>query len=178
MPDFAFPLSEFYARAGLTLPRMEIIAGEAMPEPYRTLLVHEREMTLTLERFHDSEIYITAYSSEQRDGKYFREVVLHREKDNRPVEFGANCVSLNLFPPEARQVLLAEKVPLGRILKDHAIPHSIRVPLFFRVEADAAICHALGLSQLVLLYGRQAVICDSRQQPLSQVIEILPPIIA
>lgn len=176
MPDFAFPLSEFYARAGLTLPRMEIIPGEAMPEPYRALLVHEREMTLTLERFHASQIYITAFSSEQRDGKYFREVVLHRETDKVAVEFGANCVSLSLFPPDAQRLLLAEKVPLGRILKDHAIAHTIRVPLFFRVEADALICRALNLPQSVLLYGRQAVICDAQKLPLSQVIEILPPI--
>jgi len=175
MPEvFAFPLSEFYARASLALPRMQTISGDVMPEPYRSLLVHEREMTLTLERFHDSEIYITAQSSEQRDGKYFREVVLHRTSDDAPVEFGANCANLNLFPADARQIILQEKVPLGRILKDYAITYSIRVPCFFRVEADATICQALKLPSTTTLYGRQAVICDSNEQPLSQVIEILP----
>src|ERR1043165_3395463 len=146
MSDFAFPLSEFYARAGLPLPRMEIISGETMPEPYHSLLVHEREMTLTLERFHGSEIYITAQNTGQRDGKYFREVVLHRTSDNAPVEFGANCANLNLFPAEAQRIILQEKVPLGRILKDYSITYSIRVSRFFRVEADALICRALNLS--------------------------------
>jgi len=178
MPDFAFPLSEFYTRAGLVLPRMEIIPGHAVPEPYHALLVHERDMTSTLERFHNSEIYIKARGAEQRDGKYFREVVLHLASADTPVEFGANCAHLSLFPPAARGMILEEKIPLGRILKDNSIPYTIRVPFFFRVEADALICQALKQSQPATLYGRQAVICDSEMQPLSQVIEILPSLLA
>ena len=172
--DFAFPLSEFFARASLALPRMEVIAGDAVPEPYRQLLVHERDMTSTLEQFHGSDLYIKALSSERRDGEYFREVVLHRASDGAPVEFGANSVNLNLFTPEARWMILQAKVPLGRILKDHAIPHTIRALNFFRVEPDALICRALKLVAPVPLYGRQAVICNVEEQPLSQVVEILP----
>jgi chorismate-pyruvate lyase len=176
MPDFAFPLSEFYARTSQVLPRMDIISGDAMPGPYHDLLVHEREMTLTLERFHGSEIYITAQDSGEREDRYFRQVILHRASDDAPVEFGANCANLNLFPADARQLILEEKVPLGRILKDYAITYSIRVPRFFRVEADALISRALNLTSPATLYGRQAIICNSQEQPLSQVIEILPPI--
>ena len=58
MTDFAFPLSEFYARTSLALPRMEVIPGDAVPEPYRTLLVHEADMTSTLEQFHGGDIFI------------------------------------------------------------------------------------------------------------------------
>lgn len=174
--DFAFPLSEFYARTSLALPRMEVIPGDAVPEPYRALLVHERDMTSTLERFHGGEICIHALSSEQRDDGYFREVILCRASDDAPVEFGANCVNLGLFTPEARGMILQEKVPLGRILKDHAIPHMIRVACFFRVEPDDLICRALKLSAPVTLYGRQAVLCNAAQQQLSQVVEILPPL--
>ena len=176
--DFAFPLSEFYARTSVALPRMEIIPGDAVPEPYRRLLVHERDMTSTLERFHNSEICIQALSSERRDGEYFREVILCRVSDDAPVEFGANCVNLDLFTPEARRMILQEKVPLGRILKDHAIENTIRVPCFFRVEPDELICRALKFAAPVTLYGRQAVLCNSAGQRLSQVIEILPPILA
>jgi len=174
--DFAFPLSEFYARTSLALPRMEVIPGDAIPEPYRTLLVHERDMTSTLEKFHGSDIYIKAVSSDGRDGEYFREVVLHRVSDDAPVEFGANCVNLGVFTPEVRWMILQERVPLGRILRDHTIPHTIRVQGFFRVTPDRLISRALKVvSEPVTLYGRQAVIFDSQQQLLSQVIEILPP---
>jgi chorismate-pyruvate lyase len=175
MSDFPFPLSEFYARTSLALPRMEGIDGEDVPDPYRALLVHGNDMTPILERFHAAEIYIHALSSERRDGGYFREVVLHRASDDMPVEFGANCVNLSLFTPEARWMILQAKVPLGRILKDHRIVHTTQPLGYFRVEPDARIAHALNLSAPVTLYGRQAVICNPAQQPLSQVIEILPP---
>jgi chorismate-pyruvate lyase len=174
--DFAFPLSEFYARTSLALPHIEVIAGDAVPEPYRALLVHDRDMTSTLERFHAGDIYIHALSSERRESQYFREVVLHRVSDDMPVEFGANCVSLSLFTPEARWMILQEKVPLGRILRDHAIPHTIHVQHFFRVQPDETISGALKIPRAAALYGRQAVLCDATQQRLSQVIEILPPI--
>ena len=174
--DFAFPLSEFYARTSLALPRMEIIGADVVPEPYRALLVHTNDMTSTLERFHGGEICIHALSSEQRDAGYFREVVLCRASDDAPVEFGANCVNLSLFSPEARWMILQEKVPLGRILKDHAIPHTIQVPCFFRVEPDALICRVFNLAKPVPLYGRQAVLCNAAHQRLSQVVEVLPPV--
>jgi chorismate-pyruvate lyase len=174
--DPAFPLSEFYARTSLPLPRMELIPGDVMPEPYRGLLVHANDMTPTLERFHGGEIYIKALSSERRETGYFREVVLHRASDDAPVEFGANCVNLTLFTPEARWMILQEKVPLGRILRDHGVVHHTRALNFFRVEPDALICRALQLAAPVTLYGRQAVICNPQEQPLSQVVEILPPV--
>ena len=172
--SIAHPLDEFYARSGLNLPPLDQVDGEAVPEPYKSLLVHERDMTSTLERFHNSEIYIHALSSEQRNGEYFREVVLHRTSDDAPVEFGANCVNLNLFTPEARAMILQAKVPLGRILKDYAIENAICVRRFFRVEPDELICGALNLAAPVPLYGRQAVLCNAEHQPLSQVVEILP----
>lgn len=176
MTDPAFPLSEFYARTSLALPRIEVIPGDAVPGPYRALLVHERDMTSTLERHHGSDIYIHALSSERRGREYFREVVLHRVSDDAPVEFGANCVSLELFSPEARWMILQEKVPLGRILKDHAIAHTTRPLAFLRVTPDEAIRAALKLSGAAPLFGRQAVICDPAGRRLSQVVEILPPV--
>jgi len=172
--DSLFPLSEFYARTSLALPAVEIIAPEAMPEPYRSLLVHANDMTPTLERHHASEIYIRALSSEQRPGGYFREVILHRSSDDAPVEFGANCIHLERFSPEARWLILQEKVPLGGILKDHGILHTTETLGFFRIEPDQTICQALRMPAPVSLYGRRARLSDAAGQPLSQVVEILP----
>ena len=36
---------------GLPLPVMEQIQADEMPEPYRSLLVHDSDMTSTLEEF-------------------------------------------------------------------------------------------------------------------------------
>ena len=44
------PLDFVYARAGVAPPTVERVAPAGHPEPYRSLLVHERDMTITLER--------------------------------------------------------------------------------------------------------------------------------
>jgi len=174
MPDTLFPLSEFYARACLPFPKFEWLKPESLPEPCRRLLVHNRDMTPTLEHFHGGEIYIHALGTRREEHQYFREVVLHRSEDDLPVEFGANCIDLSLFTPEARWMILQEKVPLGRILKDHHIEHSTRALGFFRITPDRLISSSLKAPAGIPLYGRQAMLCDFQQRPLSQVVEVLP----
>ena len=174
---FVYPLDDFYARAGLRLPNFERLAGEQVPEPYRSLLVHENDMTPTLERFHEAEIHLKILGRAQREDSYFREVVLQLDGSNQPVEFGAIKVNLVLFSSKARQLILEEKLPLGRILKECDAAHSTVAKAFFRVEADELICRALNLPQTtVALYGRRANILDPQKRPLSEIVEILPPI--
>jgi len=169
-----FPLSECYARTHLAFPKFERLPADQVPEPYRTLLAHDNDMTPTLEHFHGGEIYIHALRSERRSNEYFREVVLHRSEDDLPIEFGANCIDLSLFTLEARWMILQEKVPLGRILKYHQIKHSTRALGFFRIEPDELIAGALKSVPRVPLYGRQALLSDLQGRPLSRVVEVLP----
>ena len=49
-----------------------------MPEPYRSLLAHNNDMTPTLSAFHARVIHLRVLSRQQRDDFYFREVVLVR----------------------------------------------------------------------------------------------------
>jgi chorismate-pyruvate lyase len=172
---FVYPLDDFYARAGLALPGIERIPAEEMPEPYRSLLVHERDMTPTLEKFHGSNIHLKILKREQRGDFYFREVVLQLDGNELPVEFGANKVSLVLFPPKARQLILEERVPLGRVLKECEIGHTTLAKAFFRVAPDELISSVLHLKTPTELYGRKATIFDGQKRPLSEIVEILPP---
>src|SRR6266700_1755185 len=109
----AYPLAEFYARSGLALPPLDQVDGEALPEPYKTLLVHERDMTSTLENFHKTGIHLRLVSRQQKGDEYFREVVLVRDGSEDPVEFGAIKINLNRFPEKARRQILEERFPLG-----------------------------------------------------------------
>jgi chorismate-pyruvate lyase len=170
-----YPLDDFYARAGLPLPAIARIHGDEMPEPYRSLLVHERDMTPTLEKFHSSDIHLRILKREQRGDFYFREVVLLLDGSETPVEFGANKVSLVLFPPKARQLILEERVPLGRILKECEIGHTTAAKAFFRVAPDELISSVLHLKAPASLYGRKATIFDAQKRPLAEIVEILPP---
>jgi chorismate-pyruvate lyase len=132
-------------------------------------------MTPTLERFHASRIYLQVMHRERREDLYLREVVLRLEEDDTSVEFGANLVYLEHFPSEAQWLILQEKVPLGRILKDHGLAHATRPLGFFRVRSDNQINRALRLPAATMLYGRKARICDLQHRPLSEVVELLPP---
>lgn len=172
---FAYPLDEFYAQASLPLPPIEAIAGDAVPEPYHSLLVHERDMTPTLEQFHGDAIHIRVLRSEERGEFYFREVVLVLDRGEKPVEFGAIKISLALFPPAARRLILEEREPLGSILKTCSVAHSSRPKAFLRVESDAFINSALKLAGRHTLYGRRNTLTDPGGRPLAEIVEILPP---
>jgi len=178
MPDsHLYPLSEFYAHAKLPLPVIEQIPGEAVPEPFKSLLVHHNDMTPTLEAFHQSDIHLEIIRRELRGEFYFREVVLRLIGDDQPVEFGANKVYLGRFPEEARDLILQEEVPLGRILKTCAVKHHTEAKSFLRVQSDSLIGEKFGLEKPTALYGRKAVISDVQNRPLSEIVEILPPAI-
>jgi chorismate-pyruvate lyase len=171
-----FPLDELYALAGLPMPRIQLVTGDDVPPPYQALLVHTHDMTPTLEGHHGSAIHIEVLRRQRRGDFYFREVVLRLDRDLRPVEFGANRVCLPLFSAELRRLILEEHLPLGHLLKTHNVPHRSFPKCFLRVEADDLINRALGLQGRHILYGRQARILNLRGQPLSEVVEILPPL--
>src|SRR5271170_5286788 len=103
----AFPLTDFYAHAGLPLPPIEIISGDAVPEPYKGFLVHDNEVTPMIEAFHKSRIHLELIKRDHRGSFYLREVVLRLDHDEKPVAFVANKIFLGRFPEEAQEFILA-----------------------------------------------------------------------
>ncbi len=171
---FAYPLDEFYALAKRPLPAIEQVEGEDVPEPYRKLLVHQHDMTPTLEKFHDERIYLNVISRQTRGDFYFREVILLTQRTRTPVEFGAIKINLALFPAGARRLILEEQEPLGTILGEFKISHTSRPKAFLRIEADAFIKGALQLARQAgaLRPAQHAV--RSAARPLAEIVEILP----
>jgi len=172
---FAYPLDEFYAMAKRELPSIEQVEGDDVPGPYHRLLVHEQDMTPTLEKFHDERIYLNVISRQMRGDFYFREVILLAQRTRKPVEFGAIKINLTLFPGGARRLILAEQEPLGTILTEFKISHTSRPKAFLRIQADAFIKGALQLSGEQVLYGRRNTLFDPQQRALAEIVEILPP---
>ncbi len=173
--SWAYPLDEFYRRAGLPLPLIETVTGADMPEPYRSLLVHQNDMTPTLSAYYARLIHLRVLSRHQRDGHYSREVLLVAEGRDAPIEFGAIRINLPLFAPAARRNILDERVPLGHLLRVHSVSHSSRPQAFFKLKADKLMQDALQLSGAHVLYGRRNTLLDTVQRPLAEVVEILPP---
>lgn len=171
------PLDEFYARAGQSLPPLTSVEGEAVPEPYKTLLVHQNDMTPTLELFHKSSIHLHVLGRRRKKDEYFREVILRLDGTEKPVEFGAIKINLDLFPAAAREQILREHLPLGHILAECKIPHASRPSGFLRLASDKLINEVLGLTGANVLYGRRNTLFDPKDRPLAEIVEILPPAI-
>ena len=173
--SFSHPLDDFYEHAGRTLPKIAVVQGAAVPEPYQQLLVHEGDMTPTLEKFYGATIHLQVLRREKRESFYFREVVLLTDDADRRVEYGAIKIFLDLFPLSARNDILAERLPLGSILAKYKIEHTSRPKGFLRIESDEYINLALGLTGKHTLYGRRNTLSNPDGHPLAEIVEILPP---
>ena len=169
------PLDFFYALSGLQLPSMDVVEPDAVPQPYRGLLVHTSDMTSTLENFHGSSVHLRLLRREKRGDEYFREVILLLEKPEKAVEFGAIKINLPRFPREAREQILQEHWPLGRILRTFNIAYRSRPAGFLRVSADSLISDALHVPEGERLFGRRNNLLDLEDHPLAEIVEILPP---
>ncbi len=168
------PLAGFYAAEGLAMPCPRFVDGREIPEPYRRLLVHKNDMTSTLEEYFGGPIHLKLLGVNRGPQSLFRQVVLVENGDERPVEFGAIRIELDRFDEPAREMILSGYRPLGAILREHRIAYRSRPVAFFCIEADAKVCHALGLSGRPLLYGRHNEIFDAQDRVLAEVVEILP----
>ena len=173
--EAARPLLDFYQRGGVAPPELIPIEGDAMPEPYRRLLVHADDMTPTLEQFHGDRIHLRPITHETRGNIYCREVILEAGEANKPVEFGAIAIFLDRYPEPARELILGDSVPLGTILNDYNILHESCPQAYFQVNSDPLITEALGLVNSKSLFGRCNIHRDLNGDNIAEIVEILPP---
>jgi chorismate-pyruvate lyase len=175
VPNLLYPLNEFYDEARVALPSASGIEDHEIPEPCRSILAHNRDMTPTLEETYGRGVELQVLKYWLRENVFSRQIVLTLQEDGTAVVFGAIKIYLEHFPAHARSLVIEMKQPLGTILRSEGIAHISRPDGYFRVTADAAINSALGIAGSHLLYGRRNVLLDQAQRTLAKVVEILPP---
>ena len=168
------PLHYFYERAGQPLPDFTFLSGNEVPYPYRSLLVHENDMTPTLAAFHHSKLYLEVLDREVAENYLLRCVTLRSMASDLPVEFGGIGIHLDSFTPEVRDVVEKGNSPLGAILGEFGVPHHGSPESFFKVPADDIIGRALGQPKGETLYGRCNQLVDDDGMALADIVEILP----
>ena len=174
--DLLQPLAGFYAAEGRALPRVDPLSPADVPQPHRGLLVHERDMTSTLESYFGQQVELRVLQQHERDGLLAREVVLVGIQDGTAVEFGAIRIHLEQFDEGSRGRVVAGRLPLGRILAEDGIEYRSSPRLYFRFRGDALTARAFGASGAPALYGRHNVLSTPAGQPLAEAVEILPPL--
>jgi hypothetical protein len=92
------------------------------------------------------------------------------------VEFGAIRIHLDRFPVIARDWILEESKPLGKILLDAKIAYVSRPERFFKTATDNWIGPALQMEEGQMVYGRCNVLWDGNSTglALAEIVEILP----
>jgi len=173
--DILYPLSAFDHVSGGGVTSAAFLEAEEMPEPYRTLLAHDRDMTGTLETFFKQPMTLKVYVKRVEGDFLYRQVTLLGTQDGRPKEFGAIRIDLSCFEGETRSLVAAGEVPLGRVLREHGVAYVSNPSAFLKVDPDELLCDALNVTQGPL-YGRKNELTTPGGHAIAQIIEILPPL--
>ena len=168
------PLADLLDSQPPPLVELEASPSSRMPEPYRRLLVHQRDMTSTLERFHGEPSVLEVLSCQTSPGTLRRKVLLRGRRSDKVQEFGAIRIELERFAPEPRRLILEGRQPLGAILADHAVDYRSRPQRFFAIACEGELCQRLGSAPDGRLYGRRNLLVGP-EGTLAEVVEILPP---
>jgi len=168
------PLHYFYAKEELPLPQVTWIEGAEMPEPDKSLLVHERDMTSTLTRFHECPIELEVIDSEVSDDYVMRMVVLRRSDDGRPVEYGAIGIDVGKFEGSIREQIVNGSAPLGALLERYIIDYRSSPNGYFSMMADRRIGMLLAQVEGIPLYGRSNQLTDADGIVFADIVEVLP----
>ncbi len=173
--DLLYPLTLFCQNGGHPLPACELIAGEAMPEPYRGLLVHHGDMTSRLETFHEGPVVIEVLQHEHTPEAYRREVVLRVERNDLPVEYGAIEIDLAVFDGELRRLILEEHLPLGGLLNRFGIEYRSEPRAFIRLGQDPVMQRVFQMPDAQTFYGRCNSLHGSGGRLLARIVEVVRP---
>jgi chorismate-pyruvate lyase len=172
-PGILYPLDFVYARAGVSPPSAKRVAPTDIPEPYRSLLVHESDMTITLERHFGGRVTLRPLSTFSVGGSYYRRVLLAQEYSGRPVEMGAIRMKLDVFSPRIRALIHANEVPLGRILRDGGVDFKSVAKVFLEITPNPEMMGVFWMREARTLYGRQTEVIHHGAK-IGDIVEVLP----
>lgn len=170
-----YPLAYFYEELQVPLPDVLRAAPSELPEWQNRLLVHDRDMTPTLESAYNARVRLRVLRYAVTDETLDRLITLALEDRQVPVIMGAIHIFLTRLPSAARERVMEMKEPFGRILQETGVIHHSRPVAYFGVTADSVIMDTLGMAEPSFVYGRRSSIWDTAGEELADVVEILPP---
>ncbi len=168
-----FPLDVAFARTGLEPPSARAVDASSIPDPYRDILVHETDMTGTLERHHGRRVLTRPLSAAVRGRWYARHVLLSCADTGRPFAMGAIRVRLDVFGARVQSQIRQSETPLGRVLSQSKLAFLSRPKVFLEVTPSAAMLGVFWMPAPVNLYGRQTELLLDGEK-IGDVVEVLP----
>lgn len=156
-------------------PAIEPASAEGIPQPYRSLLVHQNDMTSTLTAHHREPIALEELGRAVTPTWLARRSLLRVARTGRPVEYGLIRIHLLVLEETVRAGVLDGRLPLGGLLNASGMTYKSCPGGFFRVAAVGTIATALEIKEPTGLFGRCNCLSDRLGRPIADVVEILPP---
>jgi hypothetical protein len=154
---------------------LEFLLPGQLSEPYRSLLVHESDMTGALERYWGEPMLLHTIERVITPDRVVRHVELRASENQQAAEFGAIEIRLDQFEAGPREEILACELPLGTILKKAEMDFVSRPVAYFRIQPGAAVRHSFGVPEDGWLFGRCNQLLALNGCTIADVVEILPP---
>lgn len=148
------------------------IPAEAVPEPFKELLVHHAHMTTVLQRYHGGPVALEVVEARLVNDVYKRKVLLTSAGTNQIVEVGVARIDLRYTSDDVRRAITASRTPLGDILIAHDVLRRIEPKWYFRFEGGGPLVAAFDRPVDLPIYGRVGVIyCDDA--PAIELLEVV-----
>ncbi len=153
----------------------EHIPSALTPEPYKTLLVHEHHMTVTMESYHGCSVDVCVLDQRLDADEYCRKILLLKSGTQTVVQFGIVRLHLQFVSTTVRDEILAGQIPLGRVLINHDVLRQIDLGAILKISPGPQLQQYFQCRESDTTYGRLATIfCD--RKPAIDLLEVSAPL--
>jgi len=173
--DELLALTNLFPSAEPLFFKAEHIPSAVTPEPYKTMLVHDHHMTVTMETYHKSTVDVRVLADKLDGNLYAREILLLKQGTETVVQYGLVRFNLNYVTEEVRREILAKQTPLGRILINHNVLRHIDLGAILEITAGPGLSKHFRMPVGGVTYGRMATIFCNRQ-PAVDLLEVSGPL--
>ena len=136
-------LTELFPSDQTLIAKAEHVASALVPEPYKSLLVHDSHMTVTMEKHHQSSVDVRILDRADEGDIYSRKIVLVKSGTDEVVQFGIVRFDFRYVTDNVRQQILSGEIPLGRVLINHNVLRHIDLGAILRITAGPGLADNL-----------------------------------
>lgn len=173
IPDLMSLVMLFYSEPS-RLGSFEPAEGDALPDYYRDLLDHQNHMTVTVERYHGTQVDVDVLEHISEGDHYARKILLRRKTDRAVVQFGVMRLDFGCVSDEVRQAVEGRSAPLGRLLIQYNVLREVRLVNLWQIAMGSELADYLGCCEGDITFGRTARI-DFDGRPAVELLEIVTP---
>ena len=168
-------LTDLFPDGPPLIAHAEHIPSALTPEPFKTLLVHEHHMTVSMESHHGCAVDVRVLEQRRDANEYCRKILLLKSETPTVVQFGIVRLHLQFVNPIVRDEILAGQIPLGRVLINHNVLRQIDLGAILKISPGPQLQQYFQCQETDTTYGRLATIfCD--RKPAIDLLEISAPL--